>query len=287
VLEYREFAPVPPLAPAVDCLWTLTGDRADLRDAAQPILPDGRPELVVHFGDAFERIDLDGRIQRQPAVLFAGQLQSRLILRPTGDIAVLGVRFHSFGAAALFRTPQREVAGLTLGVDALARALSRDLVRVRDGIRSPADASPHVQHVLLRHLDLARIDPRVRHAARALTREERPLAVDAAAASVGLTRRHLERKFLTDVGIGPKRLARIARFSRAVQALEAADENESHSATAFTCGYADQAHFIREFRDLAGCPPGEHLLKRGELTGFFTAGPERMSHSFNPRRSRG
>jgi hypothetical protein len=27
---------------------------------------------------------------------------------------------------------------------------------------------------------------------------------------------------------------------------------------------------IRQFRALAGCAPGEHLLRRAELTGFFT-----------------
>ena len=39
--------------------------------------------------------------------------------------------------------------------------------------------------------------------------------------------------------------------------------------TAAACGYADQAHFIRECQDVCGHPPGAHLLQRGELTGFF------------------
>ena len=38
------------------------------------------------------------------------------------------------------------------------------------------------------------------------------------------------------------------------------------------------ADFIRDFRDLAGCPPGEHLLRRCELTGFFT-------HQFAPSKA--
>jgi hypothetical protein len=38
----------------------------------------------------------------QPKLLFAGQLTRQLVLHPTGRIGVLGLRFHPFGAAALF-----------------------------------------------------------------------------------------------------------------------------------------------------------------------------------------
>jgi AraC-like DNA-binding protein len=74
------------------------------------------------------------------------------------------------------------------------------------------------------------------------------------------------------VGLSPKRLARIARFQHALAMLEEAEGRGCGARTAVACGYADQAHFIRDFTTLAGCAPGEHLLRRGEMTGFFTAG---------------
>jgi len=89
---------------------------------------------------------------------------------------------------------------------------------------------------------------------------------------VGMTRRHMERQFRQVVGMTPKRLARIARFQRAVRFLEGDGDagRQGGAVTAAACGYADQAHFIRDFRDLAGCPPTQHLLSKGVLTGFFT-----------------
>ena len=72
------------------------------------------------------------------------------------------------------------------------------------------------------------------------------------------------------VGLSPKRLARIARFQRALRVLEDPSiESRRGAITAADCGYADQAHFVRDFRDLAGCPPGAHLLQRGLMTEFF------------------
>lgn len=268
MLEYREFAPVPALAPVVERLWTLAGEAADLGGATQPVLPDGRPELVVHLGDPFDRIDVDGVVTRQPAVLFAGQLRHRLLLRPSGVIAVVGIRFHPFGAAAVLRQPQHQLVGATLGAEALGAALLRELEGVRDAQPALATARARVQEILLRHLDVSRVDPRVIHAALKLTAAP-SLAVERIARDVGLTRRHLERKFLDQVGLSPKRLARIGRFSRAVEALECADVTRRGALASVAHDYADQAHFIREFHDLAGCAPGRHLLERGELTGFF------------------
>ena len=89
------------------------------------------------------------------------------------------------------------------------------------------------------------------------------------AVGLAMTRRHLERRFMDSVGISPKRLARITRFQRALRVLEASESKRTGAITAAMCGYADQPHFIREFRELAGCSPGEHLLRQGEITGFF------------------
>ena len=84
--------------------------------------------------------------------------------------------------------------------------------------------------------------------------------------------RHLERRFLDVVGISPKRLSRITRFQAALQALQTAGQDGTGAATAAAFGYADQPHFIREFRELAGCTPSAHLLQQAALTGFFITG---------------
>lgn len=64
-MEYREYPPAPALAPFVDRLWTLLGGQPSPGEV-QPILPDGRPELVIHFGDPFERVSVSGSIPSAP-----------------------------------------------------------------------------------------------------------------------------------------------------------------------------------------------------------------------------
>ncbi len=143
--------------------------------------------------------------------------------------------------------------------------------RVIDESTSPADAVPRVQAALVTHCVPDAPDPRVRHVVTEIERRHGLVSIDDLSRDTGLTRRHLERQFQRQVGVSPKRLARIARFQRALRVLEDSSHSPRPGAlTALDCGYADQSHFVRDFRNLAGFAPGAHLLQRGALTGFFT-----------------
>ena len=266
-MRYVERPPLPALARVIDRIWTLEG-QSQPGGRADPVLPDGRPELVLHFGDPFERIGDAGAVT-QPAIIFAGQLMSRLMLRPMGRIAVLGIRFHPYGAASLLPMPQHGLAGSPCGLENLHPALKRALGAIRDNTDDLQAAAIAVQHLLRHWIEPARPDRRVRFAVEAIERARGQISIDRLAVAANTTRRHLERAFLDQVGVTPKRLARIARFQHALQTLEQESAEAPGARTAAACGYADQSHFVRDFRQLAGCSPSTHLLQRAELTRFF------------------
>ena len=69
------------------------------------------------------------------------------------------------------------------------------------------------------------------------------------------TPRQLQRLFARDVGVSPKLLARIRRVQRVFAAWR--DESGRWTRVAAECGYFDQAHLSRDFREIAGgAPPG-------------------------------
>lgn len=65
---------------------------------------------------------------------------------------------------------------------------------------------------------------------------------------------HLVERFHEEVGIGPKAVARMVRFNRALT-LARTEKDPDWADIAALCGYADQAHLIRDFRALAGETP--------------------------------
>jgi AraC-like DNA-binding protein len=84
-------------------------------------------------------------------------------------------------------------------------------------------------------------------------------SVDDVAREVNLSRQHLRRRFLEQVGVGPKTFARVARFQRLLAHLRGRSA-PSWAAAAADVGYFDQSHLIADFRELAGTTPVPFFL---------------------------
>jgi AraC-like DNA-binding protein len=80
------------------------------------------------------------------------------------------------------------------------------------------------------------------------------LRVGELAAQLGVGRRGLEREFRATFGLSPGAVGRIARFQRSLGLLV---EGRGLADVAAHGGYADQSHFTRETRAMAGMTPGE------------------------------
>ncbi|GGK91705.1 AraC family transcriptional regulator [Mangrovihabitans endophyticus] len=88
----------------------------------------------------------------------------------------------------------------------------------------------------------------------ALQRHGGPDRPGAVAARLGVSRRHLEKSLHRHVGLTPGAVARVARFQRAVGLLA---RRTGLAGTAAACGYADQSHFTRDVRRMAGVTPAQ------------------------------
>jgi AraC-like DNA-binding protein len=76
-----------------------------------------------------------------------------------------------------------------------------------------------------------------------------------AADAMGVSLRTLERIFARHVGVSPKWIIRRYRLHEAAEQLR--EGKESLAGIAAALGYADQAHFAREFKQVIGATPKE------------------------------
>lgn len=250
---YRELAASGALALRVEAAWSLSG----------AVLPGGRtwPNRVVPDGCIDILFDL-----RLGTASVIGPMTRAICYPVDGPIDLLGIRFRPGGAAPLLDPEAAELRDLAADV--------RDAVPRRQEVLELADRLPGLAPRARREAALAAValwldaappgDAAVLEAARVARVTRGRAKVGDLAGAAELTRRTLERRFRTSVGLTPKFALRVERFREARRLLDRAP-TATLSRVAFRAGYADQPHMTREIRALAGVPPARWATERARV----------------------
>jgi AraC-like DNA-binding protein len=246
----------------VHCLWFLRGRAGD--DQAQPVVPDGRLELVVHRGDPFGRLGAGGLLQRQAAVLVAGQLTGPIHLKPGRVIDTVGVRLTPLGAHALLGLPLCELTNLVEPLSTIRAALATCL----EGVAGQFPDDRTCATAILGRLGASLrtdVEPAMAGLERAMAAGAKPGDLGRIS---GWSLRTVQRRFESAVGLSPRLYHRVVRFRRAFRALQ--EGAGRGAAVAAGVGYYDQAHLIREFRHFTGASPRRFFTGRAALAKAFS-----------------
>jgi AraC-like DNA-binding protein len=268
-VNYREILPDGPASEFVERYWVLESDASE-RGQVQRVVPDGTAQLILNFAQPFESCQ-DGEWRLQPRCFLAGQLTGPLLLRPSGPARMLGVRFVAHGAGRMLGTPMPETTGRIVDLCDLVPALARDLDRIWEAPSAAAQISQADAIFAAWDRRHGRRDRVVEEAVARLTSARVPPDAAALAGTLGISLRQLERRFQNAVGLGPKHFSRMRRFQRVFQAIE--QQRPGWAGAAAACGYYDQAHLVRDFREFAGEAPSV-LLAGADLARHFLRRPD-------------
>jgi len=220
-------------------------------------LPSRSMTLVVSLAEPIRMLSLPD--PTAPPQAFTGLISGL----HAGPVTIAADRFQfglhieltPWAAGALLGHPAGVLAGGVYDVaDVLGRCGTELVERVRE---APDWASRFaaLDRVLGAQVGLAWTpQPEVEQAWTALLRTGGRIPVQHLARHVGWSRRHLGERFRRELGLSPKTAGRVIRFERSHTALTR-PTRAGLAEIAAVCGYADQAHLTREWRDLAGQTP--------------------------------
>jgi AraC-like DNA-binding protein len=266
-MRYREFHPQPPLSRFVECFWTLESKSSFGPVQAERILPDGCVELILNFGARFSQHDGDNR-SLQPRNFLVGQMTGPILISPTGVVELIGVRFQPGGTSPFLRAPMHEFTDKVTGLGSISPRLHRDLLEITEDLPTMSERVAALESLLVKHLSRCKHDSWLLPLAAKLVASGGLASVDHLANLAGISARQLERRFLHEVGVGPKLLSRILRFQQVFRAVERGDSGWAPIAS--ECGYYDQAHLIRDFNQFAEQTPSVLFAEQSQLTQSFT-----------------
>ncbi|MEW1690668.1 helix-turn-helix domain-containing protein [Streptomyces sp. NPDC091263] len=218
---------------------------ADITMVAHPSVT-----LLVDLSDS-ECLVYDAHRQRGRGSVLIGLLPGDL--RTGGPVGeCLQIRLEPVAAAAVLGA-SNELSGTVV---ALEDFWGRDAGRAEETLRAAgswderfAIAAEFLGRRLGTHPP---VDPEVAHTWRRIRAGRGLMRVDGLADEVGWSRKRLSARSRSQLGITPKRVARLVRFDHAAHLLAA---GHPAAGVAAESGYADQSHLHREVRAFAGLTP--------------------------------
>lgn len=257
----------PALRPFVQTLWVSEAP-GDVRKAREWVLPTGTIHLVFRFDGPPLHLYRDGADEAGWSVgrSVVGGPRQVPYLRALAPSHSVGVQFFPGGAAALLGLPASELNGRHFRLDALwGRQVSVMRERLEE-MPGPAEKLDLLEEQLVYLLFRSGRTPDA-VVAWALEQFARGAGVKETVQKSGYSHRHFVELFRRSVGLAPKTWCRVQRFQRALHQVHAA-RVKGLAEIAVEAGYSDQAHFSREFAEMAGMSP----------TAYRALSPEKPNH---------
>ncbi len=257
MLEYQEILPDEKLRPFIKYYFLIWSDvHVDFKGKK---MPDGHIEVVFNLGDARWVSNIGDKVQVDPPVELLGQLTGPLSLQLKGRTYLLGIKFYPHTARYFFNDSlncfTNQISNLC---DVAGTPVKRlyELLLNEPLLQGKIDL---IETFLIAKLISAEPDKKMQLISKALKdlQSDTHGGIEQISRRHGVSSRYLQKIFLENTGISPKTHNLISRFQIGLKHLT--EKETSLTATAYESGYADQSHFIRDFKKFAGKTPSAYL----------------------------
>jgi len=222
------------------------------------IIPDTSIVMAFRFRGSVT-ITQEGQKNTVPGAALTGLRNSPRIISYAPKSATLLIAFKEGSAAAFFREPLHELFGATQSLDNFIR--SEKLNEIQERL---SEAVTNIQRItiveefLLAQLKKTKEDLLILQAIQKIRVAGGNLRIKELAGSLYMSQDPFEKRFRKAVGTSPKQFSNIIRLRTLIDNYSGQD---SLTGIAYSSGYFDQAHFIKNFKSFTGLTPLQYFAE--------------------------
>lgn len=256
-LSYSEYAPSSEVSSLVDryWYWNIPEYAADEKPV-QTCLPYGTMELIVHLQDSYS-IGLENNTWvKHPRSMLVGIKKDPVTWTPGKSGEIFGVSFIPEHFIALFNFPVACLFNNYMDTQLLANKYISELVQLigtaPDNETRILKTEAYLKSRLGRINKLPIIDA-IYH----IRKQKGDFSTESINKVMHVCERQAQRLFKDQLGLSPKAYNKIIRFRNIIDKTQhMQDARINWADIAYSSGYSDQAHLIRDFRQYTGKTPG-------------------------------
>ncbi len=245
--------------------WSLDGHVPTGETYIHRTLANHCPELIFHYGGAFEELAGDYNTSKTFTTGIHGQTSQIRRFTAKEKYGIFGVHLQPYAIPMLFGISSGEFKNELVDLSLLGQS-GKDLTNQILSAQSNNQRLQLINGFLQQRLK-AFDRPEIVYATQQIYRLNGLVNIKALADGACLSHRQFERKFMEHVGFTPKSFSRIVRFRSLINNYKRHDSTLTKAAYDF--GYYDQAHFIQDFKQFSGYNP--HTYFSGGAKDVFYA----------------
>jgi len=255
-LHTQFYIPHPLLQDLIQCIMVIDVNvDASAGRVVVPYPPTPQNSLFFYISDQIQvQFDDEKGFVLQPRSVIVGPQLTPVKIDINQRHKAVRVGFHPGGLHRMLGLSLYEmVDGNYNAADVFGNTMKKVQEQLQEAVGFDAIKNVVEQFLLDRLLHTTPFLP-FDHAMLQLVKHHGNLSIEKTASLSCLSLRQFERVCKQRIGMPPKLFARITRFSKAYRLYE----NSSHkswTSIAHECGYFDQMHFIRDFKEFAGVTP--------------------------------
>jgi AraC-like DNA-binding protein len=251
----KEYEPIDSLKPFVEFFWEADFNRQGTTRLQQHVIPNGYVEMIIHLSDLHCDLYSGSEWGQSPDYTIIGMYTRPYDVHFRDHVRAFGIRFKPEGFYNIFGVPSSEFSNKFEDMEDLAGIDFREFCSKLCDSPMTSQKLILAEKYLIQNLEKRKINvDYVNRAAEIIRQAKGFLRIEDLAGQVYISTRQLEREFKRKTGISPKLYMRLSRMNEVHRLLEDNVRLDFTQVT-YACGYADQAHFIKDFKNFTGEKP--------------------------------